>query len=278
MSTGPLALTIAVPPLTSSPLPSESETPASPEHRRQPGEGAGLSPSPGRSPNRRGRVETRRPPFGLNRGPRSRLFKFGVGALSDADLLALLFGTGSRGCPAQELAATLLAGRTLGQLAERGWQDLCGERGIGPMRAAQILAGFEMGRRHLRGDEERGVVRGPEDIHAATADLREARKEHFVTFYLNARHQVISRETVSIGSLNASIVHPREVYEPAVRASAAAVILVHNHPSGETDPSDDDLTLTRRLVQVGDLLGIGVLDHIIVGRNGFTSLKQAGYL
>lgn len=254
------------------PIPALPDAPAAPRRRR-----ARAVPLPDEARPRR-RREGRRAPFGLNRGPRSRLFTHGVSALSDADLVTLLFGTGSRGCPAGELAAALLAGRTLGQLSERGWQDLCGQRGIGPMRAAQILAGFELGRRALQGDDERGIVRGPEDIHAASADIREARKEHFLTFYLNARHQVIQRETVSIGSLNASIVHPREVFEPAVRTSSAAVILVHNHPSGATDPSDDDLALTRRLVQVGELLGIAVLDHIIVGRFGFTSLKQSGYL
>lgn len=276
MSIGPLALPVPtaapVPPRPESP-PGRPPRPAGRPARPRPERGAGgLKRTSPAGP------EGRRAPFGLSRGPRSRLFNQGVAALSDADLVALIFGTGSRGCPAEALAESLLSGRSLGQLAERGWQDLCAERGIGPMRAAQIIAGFEMGRRSVRGSEERGIVRGPEDIHAATSDLREARKEHFITFYLNARHQIIARETVSIGSLNASIVHPREVYEPAVRASAAAVILVHNHPSGETDPSDDDIALTRRLVQVGDLLGIGVLDHIIVGRHGFTSLKQAGYI
>jgi DNA repair protein RadC len=228
-----------------------------------------------RSRRRPGRP--RRPLFGAEAGPRARLFRKGPAELTETELLALLFGTGSRGFPAPTLAESLLTSRGLGGLAAASWQDLCAERGIGPVRAAQVLAGFELGRRCFRGEESREFIRGPEDIYTATADLREARKEHFLTFYLNARHQVITRETVSIGSLNASIVHPREVFEPAVRQSAAALILVHNHPSGETDPSDDDLALTRRLVQVGELLGIPVVDHIIVGRRGFTSLKQQSY-
>lgn len=211
-------------------------------------------------------------------GPRQQLLRRGARDLSDAELLALLFATGSRGAPAVLMAERLLGPRGLAALARVAPLELCGEPGIGPARAAQVVACFELGRRLFGGEEERILVRGPEDIHSATRDLRGARKEHFLCFCLNARNQVIARETVSIGSLNASIVHPREVYEPAVRNSAAAIILVHNHPSGETDPSDDDLALTRRLVQVGELLGIAVVDHIIVGQRGYTSFKQQGYL
>ena len=213
-----------------------------------------------------------------DRGPRERLLREGLGALNDAELLALMFGTGSRGAPAVQLAERLLVARGLTGLAAIDPVDLCVERGIGPARSAQIAACFELGRRLFGRDDGAVLIKGPEDVYEATSDLRGARKEHFVTFHLNARNQVIARETVSIGSLNASIVHPREVYEPAVRNSAASIILVHNHPSGETDPSDDDLALTRRLVQVGDLLGIAIVDHIIVGRRGFTSFKQQGYI
>ncbi len=141
----------------------------------------------------------RRPLFGAEAGPRARLFRKGPAELTETELLALLFGTGSRGFPAPTLAEALLTSRGLGGLAAASWQDLCAERGIGPVRAAQVLAGFELGRRCFRGEESREFIRGPEDIYTATADLREARKEHFLTFYLNARHQVITRETVSIG-------------------------------------------------------------------------------
>lgn len=213
-----------------------------------------------------------------DKGPRNRLLQEGLSALNDAELLALMFGTGSRGAPAVQLAERLLVARGLTGLSTTDPQDLCVERGIGPAKAAQIAACFELGRRRYGRDEGVVLIKGPEDVYAATSDLRGARKEHFVTFHLNARNQVIARETVSIGSLNASIVHPREVYEPALRNSAASIILVHNHPSGETDPSDDDLALTRRLVSVGDLLGIAIVDHIIVSRRGFTSFKQQGYI
>jgi DNA repair protein RadC len=120
------------------------------------------------------------------------------------------------------------------------------------------------------------VIRGPDDIGSMPAcrKLKKAKREHFLVVLLNARHEVASVETISIGSLNASIVHPREVFKPAVLASAASIVLVHNHPSGDPEPSEEDLTITKRLVEVGDLLGIGVLDHVIVAQRGLVSLRS----
>jgi len=111
-------------------------------------------------------------------------------------------------------------------------------------------------------------------VLAQVHDLTRARKEHFVALLLNARHEMQRRETVSIGSLNASIVHPREVFQPAILHSAASIVLVHNHPSGDPEPSEEDLSITRRLVQVGDLVGIAVLDHVIVAARGVVSLRS----
>ena len=120
------------------------------------------------------------------------------------------------------------------------------------------------------------VIRGPEDISALPAcrKLKKAKREHFLVVLLNARHEVEAVETVSIGSLNASIVHPREVFIAAIRASAASVVLVHNHPSGDPEPSEEDLAITKRLVQAGELVGIAVLDHVIVATRGVVSLRQ----
>jgi DNA repair protein RadC len=115
-------------------------------------------------------------------------------------------------------------------------------------------------------------------VWEATGDVRHARREHFLGLYLNTRNRLLARETVSLGSLNASLVHPREVFEPAVRLGAANVVVVHNHPSGETDPSEDDLGITRRLRAAGEILGISLLDHVIVGSRGYTSLKEEGHL
>jgi DNA repair protein RadC len=118
-------------------------------------------------------------------------------------------------------------------------------------------------------------IRGPEDVArlATVRRLRNAKREHFMVLLLNARHECMGVDTVSIGSLNASIVHPREVFQPAVLASAAAVVLVHNHPSGDCEPSEEDLSITKRLVEVGELLGITVLDHVVVAKSGLVSLR-----
>ena len=132
----------------------------------------------------------------------------------------------------------------------------------------------ELTKRKYRGKAPR-VIRGPDDVVAVVGrKLRTEQREHFLVLLLNARHEVLSREVVSVGSLNASIVHPREVFKPAVVASAASIVLVHNHPSGDPEPSEEDLSITRRLVQVGDLLGIAVLDHVVIARRGVVSLRS----
>ncbi|MGH3055634.1 MAG: RadC family protein [Gaiellaceae bacterium] len=195
-----------------------------------------------------------------------------TGRLSDAELLALVIG------PAGDRSGTLGIGQRLARhaLAELAlwppgrWMRT---RGLAPERAAALAAAFELGRRALEGRARRTPIRGPEDVRPHVRDLLRARKEHFVVLLLNARHEMEARETVSIGSLNASIVHPREVFLPAILHSAASVVLVHNHPSGDPEPSEEDLSITRRLVQVGDLVGIGVLDHVIVAERGVVSLR-----
>ena len=131
----------------------------------------------------------------------------------------------------------------------------------------------ELTKRKYRGKKPK-EIRGPEDVVAVIGrKLRHEKREHFLVLLLNARHEVIGRETVSIGSLNASIVHPREVFKPAILASAASLVLVHNHPSGDPEPSEEDASISKRLVQVGELIGIGVLDHVIIASRGVVSLR-----
>jgi DNA repair protein RadC len=132
----------------------------------------------------------------------------------------------------------------------------------------------ELTKRRYRGKPPK-AIRGPEDVVAVVGrKLAREQREHFLVLLLNARHEMLGKETVSIGSLNASIVHPREVFKPAVLQSAASLVLVHNHPSGDPEPSEEDLSITKRLVQVGDLLGISVLDHVIVAARGVVSLRS----
>jgi DNA repair protein RadC len=206
------------------------------------------------------------------RGPRERLRAAGPGALRDADLLALVLGSGVPGRSALRIASRL-ARRRPSELASWPLARWMLTPGIGLARAAALVAAFELGRRAAERPDGTAPIRGPEDVLGHVRDLVRARREHFVVLLLNARHEIQARETVSIGSLNASIVHPREVFQPAIVHSAAAVVLVHNHPSGDPEPSEEDLGITRRLVQVGDLVGIGVLDHVIVAARGHVSFR-----
>mgnify|MGYP002624206046 CR=1 FL=1 len=205
----------------------------------------------------------------------ARLLQTGqAGVLNDHELLAAVLRPGA---PERALAAASAI------LASPNWMDPAAlgqapwRRMLSPVQTARLLATLEAAER-WRGDTWGAYVKRPEDVALVVSDIRRAAKEYFVGLYLNTRHRLLCRETVSVGSLNASIVHPREVFLPALRAGAAAVIVVHNHPSGETDPSEDDIAVTRRLVEAGEILGIGLLDHIIVGERGHTSLKELGHL
>jgi DNA repair protein RadC len=206
--------------------------------------------------------------------PRERLLELGPGALSDADLVALVFGSGSGGEGVLDVAARVTRSVHLRRLHQTAVEDLLAIKGMGPARAAQLLAAAEIGRRLWPDADPIPLVRGPETIFELTADIRRSNREHFVGFYLNSRNQVLRREIISIGSLNASIVHPREVFIPALAVSAASLILAHNHPSGDPSPSEEDLAITRRITESGRLLGIELLDHVVVARDAYTSFKE----
>lgn len=209
--------------------------------------------------------------------PRERLIAGGAAAVSSAELLAILLGTGSRrGGSALELAQRLLAeAGGLRQLAAASAADLWRRKGIGPAKAVRLVAAFELGRRAAAEQARRAVIRGPADVAAvAGAALRDRRQEHFCVVLLNTRHHVLGIETVSVGSLDGTTVHPREVFREAIVRSAAAIALVHNHPSGDPTPSPDDIAVTGRLVEVGSLLGIPVVDHVVIGDGRYASLRE----
>ncbi|TMQ57790.1 MAG: DNA repair protein RadC [Candidatus Eisenbacteria bacterium] len=206
--------------------------------------------------------------------PRERLLESGPGVLTDADLVAVLFGTGGPGAGVLELSARVTAALPLRQLHRVPVEELLLVKGLGHARAAQLLAAAELGRRLWPDGDAAALVRGPETVFDLTRDIRGANREHFVGFYLNSRNQVLRREIISIGSLNASIVHPREVYQPAIAVSAASLILAHNHPSGDPTPSEEDLAITRRLVEAGRILGIDILDHVVVAKDAYASFKE----
>lgn len=209
--------------------------------------------------------------------PREKMMRYGPEKLGEEELLAILLRTGIRGKNVLDLAGELLRRFGRGEIVKAGFAELRAAPGLGPVRSCEILAAFELGRRYLNG-KKAGIYLKPRDIWEELRDVRGEKKEHFVVFYLDTRNQEIKRDIVSIGTLNYNLVHPREVFEPAVKNLAASVIVAHNHPSGCLEPSDEDLALTKRLSQAGKLLGIELLDHVIVTKEGFMSFKQKGLL
>jgi DNA repair protein RadC len=213
--------------------------------------------------------------------PREKLLRVGVENLSLRDLLAIVLRMGTQEDSALTLADRLLATYgNLAELARASVEELCAHKGIGLAKAAQIKAACELGRR-LVGTSygERPYIRCPRDAaQLVMEEMRHLDREHFRALLLNTKHRVIATRNISVGGLNSSLVHPRELFKECIRASCAAVILVHNHPSGDPQPSQDDIRVTKRLREAGRLLGIEVLDHIIIGDNSFRSLKELGVL
>ena len=205
--------------------------------------------------------------------PREKLIQYGSGRLSNSELLALLLRSGKKGENVISLANNVLKKYKAENLPNLTYEELKNFPGLGPAKACEIIACFELGKRLLKG-KIAGLYLKPEDIWKELKDIRDHKKEHFVIFFLDSRNQEIKREIISIGSLNANLVHPREVFEPAVKNLAAQVILAHNHPSGDPEPSEDDLELNKRLVEAGKILGIAVMDHIVVSKSGYFSFKE----
>ncbi len=209
--------------------------------------------------------------------PRERLFMEGEEALADPDLLALILGIQGRHRDARKAAADLLqqAGG-LRALSRRGMGEMMAVNGIGPARAARLAAFFALARRLETSPLRRGMrVRCSRDVYEHfSSQCRDLEKEVFLVLLLDTKHRVIREERISVGSLSASIVHPREVFQPAIRESAGAIVAVHNHPSGDPTPSREDYEITVRLKDVGDLVGIHLLDHIVLGEGTFVSFRE----
>lgn len=213
--------------------------------------------------------------------PRERMLQYGAPSLNNAELLAILLRTGAR-----RESAVHLAGRLLKQCGGlRGLVDMTTEqltelKGIGEAKALQIQAGIELGRRLAKSSlHETVTIRSPQDVAALVSEeLRYLQKEHFVCLFLNTKNHVLGQETLSMGSLNASIVHPREVFRAAIKRSSASIICIHNHPSGDPTPSPEDIQMTKRLMEAGEIVGIEVLDHVIIGDQRYVSLKELGLI
>lgn len=213
--------------------------------------------------------------------PRERLHAYGPQALTTAELIAILIRVGNGERSAVSLGEFLLAefGSIQG-VATATLEQLAAVKGLGAAKAAQIKAAIEFGNRlALFTEDARPSIGGPRDVaNLLMPDLRYQKKEHLKSLLMNTKNRVLAIKTVSIGDLSSSIVHPREVFKDAVVASAASIIVAHNHPSGDPTPSSEDVAVTKRLIQAGEIMGIDLLDHIVLGDGVFVSLKERGLI
>lgn len=213
--------------------------------------------------------------------PRERLIRQGASSLSNQELIAILLRTGTK-----DESVLVLANRVLSSfdkiqdMKDATLEEYTKVKGIGEAKAVQLLAATEIGKRlYQKYSEERYTIRSPEDAASyLMTDMTSLRQEHVVVLFLNIKNEVLHKQTIFIGSLNSSIIHPREIFREAVKRSAASIICAHNHPSGNPAPSPEDIEVTERLEDAGRLLGIELLDHIIIGDHKFISLKEKGYM
>lgn len=209
--------------------------------------------------------------------PREKLIKYGPNKLTNVELLAIILKTGQKGKNVLSVARDILGEFGEKDLPYISFNELKNLPGVGKVKACQIIACFELGKRLLK-DKKVNLFLTPKDVFDRLIEYRDKKKEHFFVFYLDVKNQEIKFEVISVGVLDASLVHPREVFEPAVKYLAAQVIVAHNHPSDNVEPSENDLNITKRLLEAGKILGIEVLDHVIVSKNHFFSFKEKGLI
>ena len=213
--------------------------------------------------------------------PRERLLQYGATHLSNKELIALLLGSGTRNESVLDLSnRVLMHFEGIKLLRNATIEELTAIKGIGPAKGVIMLAALELGDRLNRyKPSEKYVVRSPEDgADYVMEEMRLLDQEHFIALFLNTKNQIIHSQTIFIGTLNSSVVHPREIFREAVRRSSASIIVAHNHPSGDPTPSPEDINVTKRLVKAGRIMGIEVLDHLVIGDGKFISLKEKGHL
>lgn len=207
--------------------------------------------------------------------PRERFQKHGSSVLSDGELLAVILQKGTQQENAIDMSNRLISKYGLNKLSDLSLKELQEINGIGPAKAMQIKALFEFNKRHNLAKRDGKLIRGAKDVFEyASQRLIAGKQENFMILHLNSKNRVIKDEIISLGTLNASIIHPREVFRSAIRESAGAIILVHNHPSGNPEPSPEDKDITKKLIEAGDLLNIKVLDHVIIGERDYYSFKE----
>ncbi len=208
--------------------------------------------------------------------PIERMLTMGVKALNNNELLAILINSGTRRKTALQLATEILSKKKLWDLKEISPEELKMTSGIGDVKAARILAALELAKR-IKDEriEESPYVSCPQDVvNLVMEDMRAYDREHFKSILLNTKNKVLGMETISIGSLNSSLAHPREIFKNAIKRSAASIILIHNHPSGDPEPSREDILLTKELLKVSEILKIKIFDHVIIGDGRYYSMKE----
>ncbi|HEY4579182.1 MAG TPA: DNA repair protein RadC [Savagea sp.] len=213
--------------------------------------------------------------------PRERLMKYGPKSLSNQELMAILFRTGTKERSVLELSNYFLNKFSqMQELEHVTLEELMEIKGVGKVKGIHLLASIELGRRVLsRRTEDLYAVKSPSDAAAyLMTEMSGLKQEHFKALYLNVKNEVIHEQTIFIGGLNSSIVHPRELFREAVKRSAASVLVAHNHPSGNVEPSPEDIKVTKRLVEAGAIIGIDCVDHIIIANHRYISLKEKGYM
>lgn len=204
--------------------------------------------------------------------PREKMEKYGAKRLRNFELMAIVLGSGIKGCNVLELARKIEKLITQKSVNNVTLEDLLKIRGLGKTKAIQILAVISLADR--LGSERSMEMLSVKDIWNLCADFRSSKKEHIVAFYLDTQQRLIERRIISVGTLDTSLLHPREVFEPALQLSAAGVVLAHNHPSGSLEPSDEDIAITKRVADAGDLLGITLVDHIIMSEKAFKAIDS----
>ena len=216
----------------------------------------------------------------LDERPREKLMARGARALSDAELLAILIRAGTGKITAVDLAQTVLKDfKSLKNLSSRAVQELRAYKGLGDAKAIGLVAAFELGRRAAGSETSNDPIQSPQHVvQKFQPDLRNLGYEVFKVILLNSANHFLRDVEISRGILNSSLVHPREVFRPAIMEPAASIILLHNHPSGNAEPSAEDIQITRQLVEAGKIMGIPVHDHIIIASNSYTSFSEKGLL
>ena len=212
--------------------------------------------------------------------PRERLIRQGAQSLSNQELLAILLRTGTKEESVLALANRVLMNfEKLHALKQATIEEIVDIKGIGEAKAVQLLAAIELGRRLAQKEpNERFTIRSPDDAASyLMQEMTSLPQEHFVCLFLNVKNQVLHKQTIFVGSLNSSIVHPRDIFREAVKRSAAAIICAHNHPRGVPTPSPEDIEVTSRLYEAGQIMGVDLLDHVIIGDHQYVSMKEKGY-